>query len=439
MSLPPIGEPSKRIEGSGFQPLQQSPLAFQKESRGGLLSAIGGWSLFPPRPYRAEVFFANRTRTKLVSSNFAFTQKLLVGRLSKETSNDLYDWMRGNASNRQLKTFAKFLKEADRLESLKPENFYLTPSKETDRCVALSGELIRETIDDFPLMMKLVKEIEYSVTVNNTQVIGDAMNKPLAPGGRSLPYLRSLQRAEFSLLHEIRPPKGMIREEVPIEMIHINITDPRTKETRSLKKQLPFTEEKEIELLRNYLVFPSDFDLIYEKVNLPKQNKKALFEECQQFAKKAQEVLAIRIYDLKTNIYSRHLANFYEEKGKGSIEMTIEMMKQGNLYTISENESTYLSLVPPFLEHPPALNPTIPHFLLYTAKAVLQTEEGKGVIPLPIIDANNINHEQHHHLENAQNLQYTSSEGRQLKVEDFHSIKFIMYSLANHSIGQYHF
>lgn len=40
-----------------------------------------------------------------------------------------------------------------------------------------------------------------------------------------------------------------------------------------------------------------------------------------------------------------------------------------------------------------------------------ESESGKSS------DANNINHEQHHHLENAQNLQYASSEGRQLKVE----------------------
>lgn len=218
------------------QVLSESLIAYQIPSGGGLLKTedwgLWQWIVFIfSGEWITGIIQAYQTRAHHINLLFDRAQTLLAGRISNETADAIKTWLETKATPDWLVDFAKFLNEADRLESAKPTTFHLAPETETLKLTTtLFTNLMTEDAIDNRVISSMLREICFLTTANNTQDIGHV----LKPESRFYPYLHSSQYngASFCLLTEARP-----------EQQRLHVTDPVTKATQTIRLNPNDTEE----------------------------------------------------------------------------------------------------------------------------------------------------------------------------------------------------
>ncbi len=221
---------STKVEESPAVKLPESSNAYQAISEGPLLQPpLAGWDwllYIISFQWLTAIFTSatpiNTSRNANVEQLFEHAGQLLVGRIHPEQGKMIKDWLLNQASPEWLAGFAQFLNEAERLEALKPGEFPLSGAQQTEKLQELYVAILPGAANNTPIT-DMLKEIIFLTTTSNTQPI-EATLKPL--GDRSRPYLHSAyaSKALFTLLFEIRTDQKMLL-----------ITDPRTKETRTIQ------------------------------------------------------------------------------------------------------------------------------------------------------------------------------------------------------------
>lgn len=223
--------PSTKAEEPPAGKLPESSMAYQATSQGPLLTpSLNGWDFFWyiisfqwVAAWFSSSTSVNTSRSENVEKLLEHAQELLVGRIPKKEGKIIHDWLLNQASPEWLGDFAKFLNEAERLEALKPKEFPLAGTPQTQRLTEELHVPLLSAAADHPLITDMLTEIIFLTIVHNTQPI-EATLKTL--GDRSKPYLHSAyaSKAPFTLLFEIHADQNTLL-----------ITDPSTKQTRTIQ------------------------------------------------------------------------------------------------------------------------------------------------------------------------------------------------------------
>lgn len=244
--------------------LPESDDAYQIPSKGGLLPSQETHFfinfLISIRTWFTAKFIPledpSSTRRNNIFKLFDAAQNLLAGRIPKQQEKEIKNWLLTEASPKWLANFATFLNEATRLESLKPKQYLIGTTPETQLLMKLGADATMAlTENKLRAIRSLLTEIIYVTIVTNTQVI----DYTIKPSASTRAYLFSgIKDMPFSLQFEMRSEERALY-----------ITDPQTKETRRVvfpPKDVDEEKEQRLEEVRHRQFAEAIYSLSHSEI-----------------------------------------------------------------------------------------------------------------------------------------------------------------------------
>jgi len=267
-----------------------------------------------------QVYGTNPEKALQVFKNFEKAQLLLNRRVDEPTAFHINAFFLAQSADVQT-NLTDFLDEAVRLEKMKPGELPLAPSEGTNTLTTVLGPRLAVANS---LVSNFLQEIQFVVTVGNTQPIEQAVeslfrDQPRAQGLFRSTYYNATE-APFALQFATETTEGSII---------LYVADPRSKETRRVELLLP--ESLTPEELHGWLTHPGDH---------PLEGAKLL--AAQAFKKESHEAFARAV----SSLGSDNFAPPFLIKSQYSMSDCYAQVKQGDVFEVVYQGETYLSLAP---------------------------------------------------------------------------------------------